>query len=236
MAAQLGLQGVGMLEASGASRTGGLALVKLPQLTVGTRGIMNDLVVSTLDVGRSTQGAFRIDGVLGYPFFASSLVRFDPAGRTLTFGPPQSFAPAGERVALSTDRAFPEALFTIDTVLGAPFIIDTGNAGELLLYRPFVQRHAGIVPFSTTARHSYGIGGSTSSYRSTLDQLEIGHIALYHVETDVMLATHGAFADRFEAGNVGLGVLDNLRLTFDLSHDALYVERGSAFDDGRSRN
>ncbi len=236
VAAQLGLQGVGALEASGASRTGGLALATLPQLIVGTRGVMRDLVVSTLDLGRSTEGAFRIDGVLGYPFFAQSQVRFDAALRTLTFGPPQSFAPSGARVVLSTDRAFPEATFHINDSLDAPFIIDTGNAGELLLYRPFLQHHPGIVAFSTIARHSYGIGGSTSSYRSSLDELDIAGIPLYHVDTDVMLATHGAFADRFEAGNVGLGVLDNFRLTFDLAHDAMYVERGAAFDDGRSRN
>lgn len=236
VAAALGLQSVGALEASGAARTGGLALAKLPALVVGTRGVMNDLVVTTLDLGRSTEGAFRIDGVLGYPFFASSLVTFDPAARSLTFGPPQSIAGPGERIALSTDRGFPEATFHLNASIDAPFIVDTGNAAELLLYRPFVQRHPGIVPYSTTVRNSYGIGGTAASYRAGLDQLDIGDIALYHVETDVMLATRGAFADRFDAGNVGLGVLRNFRLTFDLAHDAMYVERGSAFDDGRTRN
>jgi hypothetical protein len=51
-----------------------------------------------------------------------------------------------------------------------------------------------------------------------------------------MQATRGAFADRFDAGNVGLGLLANFVLTFDLANNALYVERSSAFDDGRSRN
>ena len=50
-----------------------------------------------------------------------------------------------------------------------------------------------------------------------------------------MLATRGAFADRFDAGNVGLGILRNFVLTFDMAHDALYVERGADFDDGRAR-
>jgi hypothetical protein len=51
-----------------------------------------------------------------------------------------------------------------------------------------------------------------------------------------MLATRGAFADRFDAGNVGLGVLQNLLVTFDEAHAMLYVERGSQFDDGGARN
>ena len=50
-----------------------------------------------------------------------------------------------------------------------------------------------------------------------------------------MQATSGAFADRFDAGNIGLGLLKNFVVTFDDSAGALYVERGSLFDDGRSR-
>ncbi len=232
----LGLHSVGALEASGASRTGGLSLAQLPQLIVGTRGVFSDLVVTTLDLGASTEGAFRIDGILGYPFFASSLVHFDPAGRSLTFGPPNSFMPSGQRVVISTDRAFPEAAFRINGSLDAPFIVDTGNAAELLLYHPFMEHHGGIVEFSQTNRHSFGIGGITLSYRTSLAELSIADIPLYHIETDVMLATSGAFADRFDAGNVGLGTLRNFDMTFDLAHDALFVERGRNYDDGRSRN
>ncbi len=73
------------------------------------------------------------------------------------------------------------------------------------------------------------------SYRTALDRLDIGGIALFHTEVDVMQATSGAFADRFDAGNIGLGVLKNFVVTFDDSAGALYVERGSLFDDGRSR-
>ncbi len=236
VARALGLHGVGALEASGATRTGGLQLARVPSLIVGNGGMLSDLVVTTLDLGASTDGAFRIDGVLGYAFFASALVRIDPAARTMTFGPPGSLPSGGERVVLTTDRGFPEATFRLDARLDAPFIIDTGNAAELLLYRPFVEHHGGIVPFSTSSRSSYGIGGATSSYRSSLDEIDIGNSPLYHAETDVMLATRGAFADRFDAGNVGLGLLKNFVMTFDYAHDTMDFERSSAFDDGRSRN
>ena len=72
----------------------------------------------------------------------------DAAGRTLTFGAPGSFAPEGEALPLEVDRAFPEADFRIANGTLGHFIVDTGNAGELLLYRPFVDAHPGIVPFS----------------------------------------------------------------------------------------
>ena len=235
VSADLGLVPVGALEASGASRTGGLKLVKLAELDVGT-GKLTNIVASTIDLGASTSGAFRIDGILGYPFFAAATVRIDYSAKTMTFGVPGSIPPVGERIPVQVDRAFPEATLRLDAQTDAPFIIDTGNAGEVLLYKPFLDKHAGIVPFSSSGRHSYGIGGSTSSYRTSLDSIALGSVPLYHAETDVMLATSGAFADRFDAGNVGLGLLKNFVVTFDVANAAIYLQRGPDFDDGRTRN
>jgi predicted aspartyl protease len=232
--AVLGLHPVGALEASGASRTGGLQVVQLPEVDVGA-GRLRDLVVTTIDLGASTAGAFHIDGILGYPFFAQTIARIDVAARTMTFGPPGAIVPEGDRIALELDRSFPEARFRLDANVTAPFVIDTGNAAELLLYRPFVERHPGIVPFTSSQRRSFGIGGGTESYRTALEELDVGATPLYHVDTDVMLATSGAFADRFDAGNIGLGVLANFVVTFDYPNAEMYVEPGPTFDDGRLR-
>ena len=234
VADELKLATYGDLEASGTKRTGGLQLAVVTEFDIA-RGKLHNLIATAIDLHGTTAGAFAIDGILGYPFFAEALVKIDVAGRTMTFGPPGSFAPSGEKIALDVDRAIPEASFRLNKGVDAPFIVDTGNAAEVLLYKPFVDRHAGIVPYTQTTRNSYGIGGITGSYRTTLDELDIGSIAMYHAETDVMQATRGAFADKTDAGNVGLGVLQNFVLTFDLTNNALYVDKSSAFDDGRSR-
>ncbi|GAC1566960.1 MAG: hypothetical protein NVS2B3_02580 [Vulcanimicrobiaceae bacterium] len=234
VARELGLVASGSLEASGASRTGGLQLARVGDIAIG-RGHLHDIVATTIDLGASTAGAFRIDGILGYPFFAAATVRLDASKKTMTFGPPGSIVPTGDRVPIVLDRAFPEASLRLNAKIDAPFIVDTGNAAELLLYKPFVDRHPGIVPFTLTSRHSYGIGGATVSYRSTLDRIELGSVPIFHAETDVMQATKGAFADRIDAGNVGLGILKNFTVTFDLANAAIYFERASAFDDGRTR-
>jgi len=235
VAKTLGLVQQGALEASGAARTGGLQVARLPELDVGG-GKLRDLVVTTLDLGSSTEGAFRIDGILGYPFFAAAAVRIDQPGGSMTFGPPGSLTSSGERLALETDRALPETRLRVNGSVEARFILDTGNAAELLLYRPFVEAHPGVVAYSATNRRSYGIGGATSSYRTVLDELDFGSIQIYHSETDVMLATRGAFADRFDAGNVGLGLLKNFVVTLDEAQNALYLERSAAFDDGSNRD
>jgi len=234
VAAELHLAPLGAFEASGASRTGGLQLVRLGEFDVGS-GRLHDLVVSTIDLGATTAGAFRIDGILGYPFFATTAVRLDVANRTMTFGPPGSLALSGQRIDIDLDRSFPEAHVNLGGKTAASLLVDTGNAAELLLYKPFIEMHPGIVPFSATERESFGIGGETQSYRSLLDMLDVAGFRLYHVETDVMLATSGAFADRFDAGNLGLGVLRNFIVTFDYAGGAMYVEKSATFDDGSLR-
>ena len=88
---------------------------------------------------------------------------------------------------------------------------------------------------TTQSRQSYGIGGATGSMPARLDSVEFGGVSLYHVDTDVMRSTNGAFADRFDAGNVGLGILRNFIVTFDESRNAMYLKKSTAFDDGRFR-
>jgi hypothetical protein len=229
-----GLDQQGALEAAGATRTGGLHVAHLADLAVGG-GHLRNLVVTTIDLGASTHGAFRIDGVLGYPFFASATVRIDYANATMTFGPPGTLAPQGTRLDLEIDRALPEVSLRLNDALDGQFVVDTGDAADMLLYRPFVDRHPSIVQFTTTQRSSYGVGGAALSYRSDLDRLDIAGFPLYHTAVDVMLTTRGAFADRFSAGNVGFGVLKNFVVTFDDAAGALYLQKGALFDDGRYR-
>ena len=63
----------------------------------------------------------------------------------------------------------------------------------------------------------------------------MGPFRFFNRYANVMLGTQGAFADRFAAGNIGLGVLRNLVLTFDLANAKLYAKPSEHFDDGRYR-
>lgn len=229
-----GLAEEGALEVRGAARSGGLHVLALPRIDIGDAHL-DDLVATSLDLRGAMGGVSRLDGILGFPFFAAALVELDFAHHTMRFGEPGSFVPRGQRVPLDLDRGLVEAMFRVDRELDAPFIVDTGNSGELLLYRPFIVAHPGIVPFTREAVFNYGIGGTAPTYRSSLDELALGGIPLYHRVADVVMADKGAFADRVDAGNVGLGILKNFVVTFDLSNNALYLEKGELFDDGRLR-
>ncbi len=218
-----GLREVGALEVRGAVRAGGLHVAELPQLSIGA-GALDGLVVSTLDL--SSAGPMPLDGILGYPFFAAGMVQLDFAGGVMRFGPPGSLVPAGERFPLDTDREIPEAVLRIDDAVEAPFIIDTGNGGGLLLYAPFVARHQAMIPAGAGPGMRFaGIGGSNRTYRTHLAALRLGSTVLPQQAADVILASNGAFADQIDAGNVGLDVLRAFVVTFDYPGHALYLER-----------
>lgn len=214
----------GALEVRGAVRTGGLHVARLPHLGIGG-GTLDDLVVSTLELG-SEPGRMHVDGILGYPFFAASIVQLDFANRVMRFGPPGSFEPSGDRIALDTDREIPEAVFRLDNTFDVPFIVDTGNSGGLLLYGPFIDAHPALAPgLGSTASSYVGVGGTDRSYATRVRSLQLGTTTLNDQAADVIVAKNGAFADRIDAGNVGLGLLRKFVVTFDYANHALYLQR-----------
>jgi hypothetical protein len=143
------------------------------------------------------------------------------------FGPPGSFAAPGDRIALDTDREIPEAVFQLNGALDAPFIVDTGDSASVLLYGPFVALHPALAPQTGAGGGSFiGIGGADRSYSTRLDAFRLGSTTLVNQIGDVIVAKNGAFADRVDAGNVGLGLLRTFTVTFDYADHVLYLDHG----------
>lgn len=224
----------GSLEVAGATRTGGLGLAPLASVSIGP-ATLPLRVVSVLDLRGVNGGAFPIDGILGYPFFAAAEVRIDPDRRRMTFGKPGSLPPLGSKLDLDTDRELPETTARIDG-FATRVLLDTGNGTDLLLFRTFLNGHPGAINAAGASRvTSYGVGGASQAVGALVGELDLGPYRLFNRYADVMLNRSGAFADRFDGGNVGLGSLDNFIMTFDLADRACYLQPGAHFDDGRYR-
>jgi hypothetical protein len=159
-------------------------------------------------------------------------VQLDFANGVMRFGPSDSFVPPGERLPLDVDREVPEATVRLNDAIDVPFIVDSGNGGEVLLYRPFVNAHPGVVPASGARSYTYGVGGADATYRTHLERLTIGSVPFFRPTVDVVQAGTGAFADRVDGGNLGLAILRNFVVTFDLANGAVYLAPSSAFNDG----
>lgn len=225
---------LGALEIRGATRTGGDGVAELSGVQIGGVTLPTG-VVAIVDMTNSTGGIYALDGVLGYPFFAAAEVRIDFAHGTMTFGKPGSLPVLGEKIALDTDRQLPEAAVTVD---GAPTqaLIDTGDGNELLIFQSFIDAHRGVLSsVGASQTRTYGVGGAIDSYNLLVDELDLGSFRLFHRNANVMAVSSGAFADRIDGANVGLGTLRNFIVTFDLANKTMYLARGADFDDGRDR-
>ncbi len=233
VAAEQGLKVAGRLEVSGAHRTGGLGIAPLESIQIGGVSLPIHLV-AVLDLHGVT-GQYDADGVLGYPFFASAEVTIDPVAKTMTFGKPGALHADGEAVSVDVDRQLIEVKGKVNGADGR-FVVDTGNGTELLVFEPFMHAHPYLVQYQ--ARHfanDYGVGGSVQAVSAIIDELDVGNYRLFNRYASLMLTDQGAFADKFDAGNIGMGVLRNFVITFDLKNSQMYLQRSAAFDDGRYR-
>ncbi|MFN2449136.1 MAG: aspartyl protease family protein [Candidatus Baltobacteraceae bacterium] len=235
VAKDLGLVPEGKLEVYGAQRIGGLGIAALDAMQIGSATLPLKSV-SVLDLRNVTGNTFEADGVLGYPFFASAEVQVDAANHTMTFGRPGSLHAAGSTIPIDVDRELIEMQGRVNGVRGR-FVLDTGNSGELLLFAPFMRAHPNLLPPQDHAfANSFGVGGAAQAMSAFVDELDMSDFRFFNRYSNLMLSSQGAFADRFDAGNIGMGVLRNLVVTFDVANAHAYASQSNAFDDGRYRS
>ena len=235
VAQSLGIAPQGHLQVTGAQRSGGLGMAPLDVVQIGAATFPVS-VVSVLDLGASATGLRDIDGILGFPFFASAEVRIDPDAMTMTMAKPGSLDRRGMALPVDTDRELVELPARVNDVDGQ-FVVDTGNSIELLMFRPFLDRHQGLVQLNAQRfAQSFGVGGSARALAATVTEFDFAGTRLFNRYANLMLTTSGAFADRFDAGNIGYGTLKNFVMTYDLANGTIYADRARSFDDGRFRN
>lgn len=235
VAAQLGLHPDGPVEVRGAARVASLGVVVTPVMKLGGVALPSR-IATVLDLGNILPGSVQIDGVLGYPLFASAELRFNPDTKELMVAKPGALPPLGKKVDVDTDRELVEIEAIIDGTAKTRLLVDTGNNNELLLFQSFLEDHKGLISY--VGSHyvpNRGAGGSNAALGTIVDSLKIGDDNLYNRYAEVILASRGAFADRNDGGNVGYGVLRNFIATFDLANRALFLQRAGTFDDGRFR-
>jgi hypothetical protein len=207
-----------------------LERVALPPVAVGGRrvdapqALVLDLAQSLGEVGAA------VDGLLGAPALRDAVTRFDLAGGHLAWhaAPPTASTPtSGGRTAwpLRWDQGLP----VIDLALGdrppAPFLLDTGNAGALVI---FARHAAGLVPDlerlpRTTARE---LGGTLTVHQALLARCSApGWVGrdLPTVFEAGATARRGAHFDRL-AGSVGLALFGAGAFTLDGPGGRLEVE------------
>lgn len=223
------------LTAAGAGKSGGsgagtisTAYARVRSVRIGSAELLDQpfLIIpypySFYERGKRTPLA----GILGLEVFERFAVRLDYGDRTVTFTPLSTFRDArGTPVPITfeSDPDVPMVDAAADGNEGL-FGVDTGNAGDLILYGPFLERTGLDTRYAGgTLVVGHGTGGTNTGRLDTLRTFTIGAHALHGIEADFTNMKSGAFSAWTQAGNVGFSILSRFVPTFDYARQVLYL-------------
>ncbi len=105
-------------------------------------------------------------------------------------------------------------LATIDNVTGY-YLLDTGNAGGIVLTAPFAKEHHLFPKGGLVYRSPGGVGGGYEEIRATARSFVFAGQSYHDVPVSVPQVNSGFFATRGVAGNLGSGFLARFTVVFD---------------------
>jgi predicted aspartyl protease len=198
------------------------AFFNVPVLSIGkvTLPDVNGLTSPLPYLFSHPRAGIESEGLVGAEFLQNFQTRFDFAASrwtAATFARP--LAPQRNAVAVpfySDGAGGPHCYVraTIDGVTGI-FLIDTGNAGGLVIVRKFAQarglfRGPGVRYYSPG-----GVGGGFPVDQYRAKTFTLGGVTLRDLPLVIPSTQSGAFASRTTAGNIGVRLLSRFGLTFD---------------------
>jgi predicted aspartyl protease len=169
-----------------------------------------------------------VDGMIGFEVFRRFAVKIDYGARTITFQDFKKFDPhtAGTALAFKFYDHLPDVEGTVDGI-PARFDIDTGSRTEVDLTSPFVARENLRSRYSkgVSTITGWGVGGPSHDYVVRLPSLSLGAVRVDGVVAGLSEDKGGSISDPNYEGNIGGGLLKRFVVSFDYSHQRLYLKR-----------
>ncbi|MGA8098345.1 MAG: aspartyl protease family protein [Candidatus Cybelea sp.] len=234
---KLAAERLGLLS-SGAGKSGGsgagtisTAYTRVKSVRIGAAELLDQpfLIIpypySFYERGKKTPLA----GIIGLEFFERYATRLDYGDRTVTFTPLAAFRYRGGGTAVpftfESDPDEPMVNAAADGHRGL-FGVDTGNAGDVILFGHFLEQTGLSERYSGGTRViGSGTGGSNTGHLETLRSFTIGNRDLHDIEAYFTQMKSGAFAAWTQAGNMGLSILSRFIATFDYAGQRVYLDR-----------
>ena len=238
VAQRVGLSAPEGSPASGAEE--GRAARPLPGFTIVFPGVAATLsAVSSLDLEPfQTALGHRVDGILGAPFFASFVVELDYARATVALSDPKAYRFGGRATAIPAklEAGYPYVDGTL-ALTGCPpipgsFLIDTGVDNAVILFSPFVASNGllGGAP-KITPEAGLQTGGGILEAVVRAEKLDLGPFKFREPVVQRSRSAKGLLADSKHAGLIGGAVLARFRVTLDLPHNRLWLEKNRRYEE-----
>lgn len=179
-----------------------------------------------------------ISGIIGYDVISRFVVEIDYAGHTIRLHDPATFRYSGHGTAVPFtffgNKPVVHAKVSMDgqPPLEGEFTIDTGAGMFVSFNSPFVDSHHLLsANFKTIDSPSAGIGGISRDLAGRLSSLQIGPYIFANPIASLSRDSRGAGANPNHSGNMGGELLRRFTVVFDYSHQVMYLQPNSQFND-----
>jgi hypothetical protein len=162
--------------------------------------------------------------ILGRELFMSSVVGLDFDRNELSLTPSKGFAaPSGAtEVKLRRDGTLHYVPVSIDGLPPVEAAFDLGNGGALSISKEYHEKQPYFATLPYAVSMSGGVGGVHEMKRVSLPKIQMAGFDFASVPADL-----GSLADGpYENGaNVGIQMFMPFKLTLDLGHDRMWLQR-----------
>jgi hypothetical protein len=174
-------------------------------------------------------------GLLGSDFLSRFVVEIDYDEQVVVLHDPETWTPPGGITPV--DMLLVGNIPTVEMVLNdgcaGRFLVDVGNSAGLNMHGEAVRRCNLFRGLRRPRIEQYG-GGIGGAFRVTLcrmDSLSLGPWTWPDPIVGLSLHGGGMVASSEIAGNIGNGILERFRCTFDYPGGRLWLEPGKRFDE-----
>lgn len=209
-------------------------------LRVGSLNFKNQEIIVVLDqsFNFSSSLGIEVNGILGYHFFKSQIVRFDYSKRKIIVYNPQKFK---SKKVLSKFQAFdftlengkPYIMMQVDVndrIFEAKCLIDSGNSDGLWLFQT-TENNLKVPDKNFDDYLGRGFSGAIFGKKAKVNQLAIGDFKFEQVVTafpdSVSLANVNLDDNR--SGSIGGEVLKRFNVVFDYQNQKLYLQKSKYY-------
>jgi hypothetical protein len=155
------------------------------------------------------------EGLIGFEYLANFRIIVDYAAQKMELTSFDQPAPSGGvTLPFKSDGRHAYVLATVDGVQGY-YLLDTGNAGGVVLNLPFVQEHHLFPNGGLVYQSPGGVGGGFPQTMTAAKTFEFAGQTFTNVPIAIPQVTAGAFATRGVAGNIGSRFLSRFTVVFD---------------------
>jgi hypothetical protein len=164
--------------------------------------------------------------VLGRELFVHSVVGLDFERGELTLAPSGDFAapPGATEVKLKREGTLHFMPISIAGLPPVDAAFDLGNGGALSLSTEYHTGQPWFASLPYAVGMAGGVGGVHEARLVTLPKVEVGGFAFDAVPAHLGSVADGPYKDR---ANIGIQMFKPFKLTMDLGHDRLWLERNS---------